>query len=73
MVLVDRATRTVAVKLSTWPTPQDSTHLIDTIRAFTAAGRRLAGLPDTGESQDGRPTAPTGPTGVAAGRERGHG
>lgn len=73
MVLVDRATRTVAVKLSTWPTPQDPAYLIDTIRAFTAAGRRLAGLPDAGGSRDGRPIGPTGPSGVVAGRERGHG
>lgn len=70
MVLVDRATRTVAVKLSSWPTAQDPAHLLDTIRAFTAAGRHLAGLPDTIEAQESRPS---GPTGLVAGRERGHG
>jgi CubicO group peptidase (beta-lactamase class C family) len=70
MVLVDRATRTVAVKLSTWPTAQDPAYLLDTIRAFTAAGRHLAGLPDTVDAREGRPK---GPTGLVAGRERGHG
>lgn len=44
MILVDDQTRTVAAKLSTWPKPQNSTYLIDTIRAFCAAGRHLAGL-----------------------------
>ena len=39
MVFVDRATRTVAVKLSSWPTPQDPAHLVDTIRAFAAVGQ----------------------------------
>lgn len=42
MVLVDRATRTVSVKLSTWPSAQDPTALLDTIRGFEAAGRHLA-------------------------------
>jgi CubicO group peptidase (beta-lactamase class C family) len=45
MVLVDRATGTVAVKLSSWPDAQNPRFLVDTIRAFTAAGRKLAGLP----------------------------
>jgi CubicO group peptidase (beta-lactamase class C family) len=45
MVLVDRATGTVAVKLSTWPDAQNPRFLVDTIRAFTAVGRSLAGLP----------------------------
>lgn len=68
MVLVDRATRTVAVKMSTWPTAQDPAHLIDTIRAFAATGQHLAGLA-------GHPTGNyvTGPIGVVEGRERGHG
>ena len=44
MVLVDRATSTVSVKLSSWPSAQDTAALIDTIRAFVAAGRHLAGL-----------------------------
>lgn len=68
MVLVDRATRTVSVKLSTWPTAQDVGYLVDTIRAFAATGRHLAGL-------NRRPTDRTsvnGPIGVVEGRERGH-
>lgn len=68
MVLVDRATRTVAVKMSTWPTAQDPAHLIDTIRAFAATGRHLAGL---GDRETDR-AALAGPIGVVEGRERGH-
>jgi len=30
------------VKLSSWPTPQDPTYLIDTLRAFGAIGTRLS-------------------------------
>jgi CubicO group peptidase (beta-lactamase class C family) len=44
MVLVDHSTNTVAVKFSTWPDAQNPNYLVDTIRAFTAAGRHLAGL-----------------------------
>jgi CubicO group peptidase (beta-lactamase class C family) len=43
MVHVDRATRTVAVKLSSWPEAQNGAHLIDTVRAFGAVGAHLAG------------------------------
>jgi CubicO group peptidase (beta-lactamase class C family) len=43
MVHVDPATRTVAVKLSSWPDAQDASHLIDTVRAFGAVGAHLAG------------------------------
>jgi CubicO group peptidase (beta-lactamase class C family) len=43
MVYVDRVTRTVAVKLSSWPEAQNATHLIDTVRAFGAVGAHLAG------------------------------
>jgi CubicO group peptidase (beta-lactamase class C family) len=43
MVCVDRSTRTVCVKLSSWPTAQDTGHLIDTVRAFGAVGACLAG------------------------------
>lgn len=67
MVLVDRATRTVSVKLSTWPTAQSPAYLLDTVRAFTAAGQYLAGL--TGAAPDR--VAVTGPIGVVEGRERG--
>ena len=55
MVFVDRGTRTVAVKLSSWPTEQDHVYLLDTIRAFTAAGRHLAGL---GGGRKDRPDPP---------------
>jgi CubicO group peptidase (beta-lactamase class C family) len=64
MVLIDRATRTVSVKMSTWPTAQDSRALIDTIRAFVAAGRHLAGLAGDVRSAHG-------PIGIVEGRERG--
>ncbi|MGH3507025.1 MAG: serine hydrolase domain-containing protein, partial [Nocardioidaceae bacterium] len=50
MVLVDRATATVGVKLSTWPDPQNPRFLIDTIRTFTTMGRALAGLPAAGSA-----------------------
>ena len=42
MVYVNRATRTVGVKLSSWPTAQDPTYLIDTLRAFGAIGAKLS-------------------------------
>jgi CubicO group peptidase (beta-lactamase class C family) len=67
MVLVDRATRTVAVKMSSWPSAQDTTALIDTIRAFVAAGRHLAGLTGPADVRTVR-----GPIGLVEGRERGH-
>ena len=44
MVHVDRATRTVAVKLSSWPEAQNGAHLIDTVRAFGAIGAHLQGV-----------------------------
>ena len=67
MVLIDRATRTVSVKLSSWPTAQDTAALIDTIRAFVAAGRHLAGLTGPADARSVR-----GPIGLVEGRERGH-
>jgi CubicO group peptidase (beta-lactamase class C family) len=66
MVLVDRATSTVSVKLSSWPSAQDTAALIDTIRAFVAAGRHLAGLTGSADARSAR-----GPIGVVEGRERG--
>ena len=42
MIHVDPATRTVCVKFSSWPDPQNPAHLIDTIRAFGAVGAHLA-------------------------------
>jgi CubicO group peptidase (beta-lactamase class C family) len=65
MVLVDRATRTVSVKMSSWPSAQDTAALIDTIRAFAAAGRQLAGLAGPVDARSVR-----GPIGLADGRER---
>lgn len=67
MVMVDRATRTVSVKMSTWPTAQEPTYLIDTLRGFTAAGRHLAGLNGRGTDHMIVP----GVVGVVEGRERG--
>jgi hypothetical protein len=69
MVVVDRATRTVSVKMSSWPTAQSSSYLLDTIRAFVATGRHLAGLSGRGHDR----AALTGPIGVVEGWERGHG
>jgi len=69
MVVVDRATRTVSVKMSSWPSAQSSADLVDTIRAFAATGRYLAGLAGPGHDRNGL----TGPIGVVEGRERGHG
>jgi CubicO group peptidase (beta-lactamase class C family) len=66
MVLVDRATRTVSVKMSSWPSAQDTAALIDTIRAFVAAGRHLAGFTGSADERSVR-----GPIGIIEGRERG--
>jgi CubicO group peptidase (beta-lactamase class C family) len=41
MVYVNRATRLVGVKLSSWPTPQDTRSLVDTIRSFGSIGVAL--------------------------------
>jgi len=67
MVLIDRATRTVSVKMSSWPTAQSPSQLLDTIRAFVTTGRHLAGLSGHGHNR----TALTGPIGVVEGRGRG--
>ena len=42
MVYVNRETGLVAVKVSSWPTPQDTPSLVDTLRAFGAVGVTLA-------------------------------
>jgi CubicO group peptidase (beta-lactamase class C family) len=44
LVHVSRRTRTVCVKLSTWPTAQDPRLMQDTLRACDAVGAVLAGL-----------------------------
>jgi len=43
MIHVSRRTRTVCVKLSSWPSPQEPVLLHDTLRAFDAVGGALAG------------------------------
>jgi len=67
MVLVDRATRTVSIKLSSWPTAQNPAYLLDTVRAFVAAGQHAAGLNTADRANL------SGPIGVVEGRERGRG
>ena len=42
MVYVNRETRLVGVKVSSWPTPQHTSSLVDTLRAFGAIGAKLA-------------------------------
>jgi CubicO group peptidase (beta-lactamase class C family) len=42
MVYVERSTRTVAVKLSSWPDAQHVAHLVDTVRTFGVVGAHLA-------------------------------
>ncbi|MDP9222574.1 MAG: hypothetical protein M3P18_01720 [Actinomycetota bacterium] len=60
MVLVDHSTNTVAVKFSTWPDARNPKYLIDTIRAFTAAGRHLAGLAPGSQDRKGGPLVDAG-------------
>jgi len=62
MVHVNRHTRTVCVKLSTWPEAQDPAALSDTVRAFDAVGGALKGNGNGGE----RPHV----SGVATGQKR---
>jgi CubicO group peptidase (beta-lactamase class C family) len=42
MVYVNRETRLVGIKVSSWPTPQHTASLVDTLRAFGAIGQTLA-------------------------------
>ena len=42
MVYVNRATRLVGIKLSSWPTPQHTASLVDTIRSFGSIGTALS-------------------------------
>ncbi len=62
LVHVTRRTRTVCVKLSSWPEPQNPGYSQNTLRAFDAIAGALAGRPPTGEN----PRQP----GVIAGRSR---
>jgi CubicO group peptidase (beta-lactamase class C family) len=50
MVYVERSTRTVAVKLSSWPYAQHAAHLVDTIRAFDAVSAELRERSSTPEA-----------------------
>lgn len=68
MVMVDRSTRTVSVKLSTWPEAQNPVFMLDTVRAFVAAGQYAAGL--VALNAYDQPHL-TGPIGIVEGRERG--
>jgi CubicO group peptidase (beta-lactamase class C family) len=43
LVYADRATRTVVVKLSSWPDPQHTGYLLDTLRACAALAAALTG------------------------------
>jgi CubicO group peptidase (beta-lactamase class C family) len=54
MIYVDRATRLVAVKVSSWPTPQDPWRLFSTINAFDAINAEVA--PRAHAEQRSRPT-----------------
>jgi CubicO group peptidase (beta-lactamase class C family) len=63
MLYVCRRTRTVCVKLSSWPTPQNPRHLQDTLRACDALSARLGGA----AAAQG---ASRGVAGVAAGLTR---
>ena len=48
MVYVDRTTHTVGVKLSSWPTAQNTSYLVDTLRAFGAIGHSRVALSHAG-------------------------
>jgi CubicO group peptidase (beta-lactamase class C family) len=54
MVYVNRATRLVGVKLSSWPTPQHTASLVDTIRSFGAIGVALGADDDLQAPARGR-------------------
>jgi CubicO group peptidase (beta-lactamase class C family) len=42
LVWADRTTRTVVAKLSSWPDPQNTAYLVDTLRACAALAAHLA-------------------------------
>jgi len=50
LVHVTRRTRTVCVKLSSWPTPQNPGYSQNTLRAFDAIAGALAGRPSAGDN-----------------------
>jgi len=43
LIYADRAARTVVAKFSSWPDPQDTGYLVDTLRACAALAAQLAG------------------------------
>jgi CubicO group peptidase (beta-lactamase class C family) len=45
LIYADRAARTVAVKLSSWPDAQNTAYLVDTLRACAAVAGRLSPRP----------------------------
>jgi CubicO group peptidase (beta-lactamase class C family) len=45
LVYADRATRTVVVKMSSWPDAQNAAYLLDTLRACAATAARLSASP----------------------------
>jgi CubicO group peptidase (beta-lactamase class C family) len=42
LIYADRAARTVVVKMSAWPDAQNTSYLLDTLRACAAVAARLA-------------------------------
>jgi CubicO group peptidase (beta-lactamase class C family) len=44
LIYADRATRTVVVKMSSWPDAQNTGYLLDTLRSCAAVAARLSGL-----------------------------
>ena len=42
LIYADRAARTVVVKLSSWPDPQNTAYLLDSLRACGALAAHLA-------------------------------
>lgn len=56
MVYVDPRTRLVAVKQSSWPTPQSAGYLVDTLRAFSSLGEHLSATPAGRPSVEDRPS-----------------
>lgn len=61
MVHISRRTRTVCVKLSSWPAPVNPAFMQDTLRAFDAVGGALAGR----SSPSGKRHLPGGVSGVS--------
>ena len=70
MVFVDRATRTVAVKLSSWPTRPGP---CPSARHDPGLRRRRPPPGRVGPVGDAAAAGPTGPSGIVEGQERGHG